>query len=538
MSNYILDSTSCSFQFEVEKSTLASKMDPNPTNFPILSYVMSKVPSFKRAVGISTDEYDVEKQQSSSLEPHFDLTEKMPHLKNPKIIAAMRLAVANVAQSRSVLKTLGERPDHESVDNAKAKVAEIEAKLSEQLDEIILSPKEEVCDGKRSMEREREREKKMYKAVISLDEMHETYENMLRQAEDRLQKIYEVAVVGSDIVEMEEEKVEVIEEVNEEVVAILKEAEANHGIQRVDLSERRLSLLPEAFGNIKSLLVLDLSNNQLKVIPDSIAGLENLEELNLSTNLLETLPDSLGLLFKLKILDVSRNELIALPDSICHCRSLVELNAGFNKLTYLPTNIGYELKNLRKLWVPLNKIRNIPTSIGEIKRLQHLDVHFNELRGIPPSVGKLTNLEILDLSGNFSDLSELPSTIGDLTNLKELNLSNNQIHELPDTFGRLENLIKLNVYQNPLVIPPKEIVDQGVEVIKRYMLKRRLNIHLEEDRMGMLEIDDEANGSLLTRSTSWLSNVAASVSVTVSAYLGPVGALGNSNADTYLNQQR
>ncbi|KAI5665143.1 hypothetical protein M9H77_24466 [Catharanthus roseus] len=520
-------------------------MDPNPTNFPILSYVMSKVPSFKRPAGISTEEYDVEKQQSpaavsSSQEPHFELTEKMPHLKNPKIIASMRLAVADVAQSRSVLKTLGERPDHESVDNAKAKLAEIEANLSGQLDEIILSPKEGTEEKESEGKKALEKEKQIYKAVITLDEMHETYENMLRDAEDRLQKIYEAAVVGSDTVELEEKdkKVEVVEEVNEEVVALLKEAEANHRIQRVDLSGRRLRLLPEAFGKIKSLLVLDLSNNQLEVIPDSIAGLENLEELNLSSNLLETLPDSIGLLFKLKILDVSGNKLTALPDSICHCRSLLELNAGFNKLTYLPTNIGYELQNLRKLWVPLNKIRYIPTSVGEMKSLQLLDVHFNELHAIPPSIGKLTNLEILDLSGNFSDLSELPSTIGDLTNLKELDLSNNQIHELPDTFGRLENLTKLNVDQNPLVMPPKEIVDQGLEAIKAYMVKRRLDILLEEERMSMLEPDDQANSSLLTRSTSWLSNIVANVSGTVSSYLGAVGAVGNTDADPYLNQPR
>lgn len=67
----------------------------------------------------------------------------MPHLKNPTIFAAMRLAVADVAQLRSGLKTLGELTDHESMDKAKAKLAEIDANLSAQLDEIILSPNED-----------------------------------------------------------------------------------------------------------------------------------------------------------------------------------------------------------------------------------------------------------------------------------------------------------------------------------------------------------------------------------------------------------
>lgn len=212
----------------------------------------------------------------------------------------------------------------------------------------------------------------------------------------------------------------------------------------------------------------------------------------------------------------------------------MELNAGFNKLTYLPTNIGHELVNLTKLWVPLNKIRYLPTSIGEMKSLCLLDVHFNELHGIPSSIGKLTKLEILNLSGNFSDLSELPSTIGDLVNLKELELSNNQIRELPDTFGMLQNLSKFNIDQNPLVMPPREVVAEGVEAIKAYMVRRRLDKLLAEEHMSTDAANDQANVSLLARSTSWLSNVVANVTGTVSSYVGAA----EKPKDPYLNEQR
>ncbi|KAK4478069.1 hypothetical protein RD792_017334 [Penstemon davidsonii] len=200
-----------------------------------------------------------------------------------------------------------------------------------------------------------------------------------------------------------------------------------------------------------------------QVLPDSISGLENLEELNLSANLLESLPDSMGLLFKLKILDVSRNK-NSLPCQI------VFLIAGF------------ELVNLKRLSIHLNKIRSLPTSIGDMKSLTLLHVHFNELHGLPPSIGKLTNLEILNLSSNFSDMTELPETISDLTNLKELDLSNNQIHALPDTFGRLVNLTKLEVDRNPLAVPPKEVVVEGVEAVKAYMVKRWADILMEEEK--------------------------------------------------------
>lgn len=205
---------------------------------------------------------------------------------------------------------------------------------------------------------------------------------------------------------------------------------------------------------------------------------------------------------------------------------------SFNRLTYLPTNIGYELVNLQRLSIQLNKICSLPTSIGEMRSLRHLDAHFNELRGLPLAIGRLTNLEILNLSSNFSDLTELPETFGDLTNLKELDLSNNQIHALPDSFGRLDNLIKLNLDQNPLVIPPAEVVKEGVEAIKVFMAKRWLDILVEEERKSMLEVQEQAQTGWLTRSTSWLKNYVAGVSENVSGYLSP-----RTPRDPYLDQQ-
>ncbi|KAJ0804461.1 putative leucine-rich repeat domain superfamily [Helianthus annuus] len=499
-------------------------MDPNPNKFPILSYVMAKLPSVSRAS--HSPEFDIEQPpppppaDQSSPEPVFELTERMPYLNDPELIASMRAAVEDVSRTRSVLKTLGDCPDHEFVDIARSRLAEIE--------ELAVNRNQEVA-----VEVERERERQSYVAVIRLYEMHENYEKLLSEAEKRLEKLYEAAKRGGKAVVVEEGssgEVMVEDSVRDELAAVLQDAFAKN-VERIDLSQRRLPVLPEAFGKLSMLVSLNLSSNQLEAIPDSIAGLENLEELYVSSNLLESLPDSIGLLLKLKILDVSSNKLTSLPDSICHCRSLVELDASFNKLTYLPTNIGYELVNLKKLSVPLNKLRSLPTSIGEMKSLQFLDAHFNELRTLSPSIGRLSNLEILNLSGNFSDLTSLPVTIGDLTNLKELDISNNQIHELPATFGRLEKLQKLNVEENPMVVPPREVVNDGVEAVKMFMAKRWLDLLLEEEEKSKRVENEPAQGGWLTRSTSWLSNVAGSVG----GYLGGGGS--TTVADPYLNQQ-
>ncbi|KAI3820723.1 hypothetical protein L1987_08271 [Smallanthus sonchifolius] len=516
-------------------------MDPNPKNFPILSYVMTRLPSMKRP---PTAEFDIEQPPTTPVspskpiskpEPYFELTERMPHLADPQLLASMHAAVADVSQTRSLLKTLGERPDHEAVDIAKARLAEIDAMFSNQLDEISLSDKVDPEDEKRK--KAFEREKQMHKALISLDQMHESYDKLLSDAEKRLEKIYESAKIGGrksgPVVDewSSGQGPAVVDDVKEEVVAILTDALSN-GAQTIDLSERRLPFLPEAFGKICTLVCLNLSSNQLEVIPDSVAGLENLEELNVSSNILDSLPDSIGCLLKLKILDVSSNKLDSLPDSIAHCRSLVELDASFNKLTYLPTKIGHELVKLKKLSIPLNKVRNLPTSIGEMVSLQFLDAHFNELRGLPKSIGKLSNLEVLNLGSNFSYLRELPDTIGDLTSLRELDVSNNQIQELPLTFGRLDKLTKLNIDQNPLVIPPKEVVEEGIGAVKVYMAQRWFDMLVEEQEKSRREQEALAQASWLSRSTTWLAGAVVGAAGTVSLLMA------GENNDPYLDEER
>ncbi|ONK78361.1 uncharacterized protein A4U43_C02F17850 [Asparagus officinalis] len=385
-----------------------------------------------------------------------------------------------------------------------------------------------MADQEKECREKAEKVKAPFKAIIELEEMHEAYNNQLKVAEEKLVKIYEGHRLNQDEEDKEkDEGKELVEDdnVNEEVIGILQQER----VEKVELSARNLRFLPEEFGRIRGLISLELSNNQLQVIPDSIAGLEHLEELRVSSNLLVSLPDSIGFLLNLKILNVSSNKLKALPDSISKCRSLVELDVSYNELTFLPTSIGHELVNLQKLCVQLNKLRSLPTSVCEMKSLKHLDAHFNELRGVPYAIGKLSNLEYLNLSSNFSDLQELPPTFGDLINLRELDLSNNQIHALPDTFGRLERLTKLNLDQNPLSLPPLEVANQGVEAVKEYMVKRWLDMLLEEQRKIKLQEQSPTKVGWLTRSTSLLGGLVSGVS----EYLG-VG--DRSPRDPYLDQ--
>lgn len=198
----------------------------------------------------------------------------------------------------------------------------------------------------------------------------------------------------------------------------------------------------------------------------------------------------------------------------------------------LPTNIAYGLVNLEKLSIHLNKIRFLPLSIGEMKSLRYLDVHFNELHGLPQSIGKLTNLEYLNISSNFNDMTQLPETVGGLVNLRELDLSNNQIRALPYAFCRLEKLTKLNLDQNPIIVPPLEVLNQGVEAMKEFMAKRWLE-HIDEERQkNMAETQNQqAQTGWLAWGASLLNNVAG-VSENVAEYLG----IRKAPRDTWMDQ--
>lgn len=157
------------------------------------------------------------------------------------------------------------------------------------------------------------------------------------------------------------------------------------------------------------------------------------------------------------------------------CSKLVELNANFNQLdSWLPV-LGWKLTKLRKLELHFNNLVGLPESFGHMKALKHLDLRNNRLRSLPSSIGMLSQLETLDLSRNFNNLCTLPDSIGELLCLSVLDLSFNQIRELPASLGTLTNLKQLMLDQNPLVVPPKRVIEHSQEAVLAYLLELHQN---------------------------------------------------------------
>ncbi|OMO76775.1 putative leucine-rich repeat-containing protein [Corchorus olitorius] len=90
---------------------------------------------------------------------------------------------------------------------------------------------------------------------MRLGALHEDFDRQLTEVEENLVRIY-----SSVVEEMGDE-----DQVNEEVVSILKEAENDVVAERVELSGRHLKILPEAFGKLHDLVYLNFSQNQLQL---------------------------------------------------------------------------------------------------------------------------------------------------------------------------------------------------------------------------------------------------------------------------------
>lgn len=242
---------------------------------------------------------------------------------------------------------------------------------------------------------------------------------------------------------------------------------------KVDLSGMSLDSLPSPSLNLAAITKLDLSNNNLESIPESLAArLLNVVVLDVHSNQLRTVPNSIGCLSKLRVLNVSGNMLEFLPKAIENCRALEELIANFNKLTTLPDTMGFELTNLQKLCVNSNKLACLPSSTSHMTSLRVLDARLNCLRSLPDGLENLSRLEVLNVSQNFHYLRSIPPSVGLLTSLLDLDVSYNYIAALPDSLACLGKLRKLQAEGNPLVSPPMDVVEQGVDAVRQYLTAR------------------------------------------------------------------
>jgi Leucine-rich repeat (LRR) protein len=166
-------------------------------------------------------------------------------------------------------------------------------------------------------------------------------------------------------------------------------------LETLVLADNELREVSPRIGALTKLRMLDLGHNQLTSVPDSLGDLPALTDfLYLHDNRLASLPPGLGRLALLRYLNISQNLFEELPACVQAMTGLLELRAEGNRLAVFPE---WRFPRLRELHLRDNRLRSLPSSIGDLAELRQIDLRGNPLEHLPEEVLSLPRLEKLDL---------------------------------------------------------------------------------------------------------------------------------------------
>jgi Protein tyrosine and serine/threonine kinase/Leucine rich repeat len=174
-------------------------------------------------------------------------------------------------------------------------------------------------------------------------------------------------------------------------------------------------------GQLVGIKRLDLSCG-LTEFPREVFDLaDSLEILNLSGNQLSSLPDDLSRLYKLRIIFCSDNLFTELPAVLGQCQNLTMVGFKANQINRVPAEAL--APTLQWLILTDNRIRSLPSSIGQCTQMQKLMLAGNQLSDLPAELAHCSQLELLRLSANR--FSVLPPWLLTMPRLAWLALAGN-----------------------------------------------------------------------------------------------------------------
>ena len=226
------------------------------------------------------------------------------------------------------------------------------------------------------------------------------------------------------------------------------------GATKLNLSDMKLTSLPESLGQLTQLQTLVLSSNQLKSLPEWLSQFKHLETLDLFCNDITVLPDWIGKLTKLRTLDLHCAHVKYLPESLADLTQLRKLEIGYSRLEEVPEWLG-RLSQLESLSLAGHNLNSVPEFLRKLTQLHFLNLNDNNLKALPEWVDEFISLRRLLLGSN--ELTTLPESLGQLTQLQELNLSDNQLTALPEALGQLTQLQTLELNHNQLAALPESL---------------------------------------------------------------------------------
>ena len=152
----------------------------------------------------------------------------------------------------------------------------------------------------------------------------------------------------------------------------------------------------------------------LDEFPEEIISLsKTLEILDLSDNRLTELPDSICELKSLKIIFFERNNFVEFPTILKELPLLEMIGFKSNQIEIVPENAFPP--RLKWLILTNNKIKKIPKSIGNCSLLQKVTIAGNLIEEIPTEMANCVNLELLRIAAN--KLKVIPEWLFELPKL-------------------------------------------------------------------------------------------------------------------------
>ncbi|KAJ3122074.1 hypothetical protein HK098_003138 [Nowakowskiella sp. JEL0407] len=164
----------------------------------------------------------------------------------------------------------------------------------------------------------------------------------------------------------------------ESVIKMINESLGKHDL---NLSQKRMKVLPAEIGTATSLERLGLSHNSFTSLPNEIAKLTQLRYINLRSNSLLEFPAVLCQLPNLKVLGL-------ICDLVTHdviFKSTLSKDLGKNKIRKMPATFG-TLMNLEVLSLAKNLITEIPTYVGYMIDLKVLLIEQNPIEWPPVEI--------------------------------------------------------------------------------------------------------------------------------------------------------
>lgn len=199
----------------------------------------------------------------------------------------------------------------------------------------------------------------------------------------------------------------------------LKSGELIHN-KHIKLSCGLKEFPEELFASENTLETLDLSGNQLSSLPHDFYRFKKLKILFCSDNLFTELPKVLGTCEQLEMIGFKSNQISVISEKALpiQTRWLILTN---NKIKSLPSSIGNCFR-LQKVALAGNLLSSLPEEMANCKNLELLRISANQFQSIPDWLVSMPKLAWLAVSGNRWNKNHAQSTAIDRINWNELDL--------------------------------------------------------------------------------------------------------------------